>query len=71
MIYQPPFTITSKILNLIAAISERLGCLSVLDEQAAALSLRCANRIHKIQGALAIEGNTKKYQNIMVRYPYE
>jgi len=58
MTYQPPFTITPRILNLVAAISEAIGRLSVLAEADRALRLRRANRIRTIHGSLAIEGNT-------------
>lgn len=58
MSYQPPYTITPKILHLIAEISENLGRLSVVLEQSSNLRLRRINRIRTIQGSLAIEGNT-------------
>lgn len=64
MTYQPPFTITAKILNLIASISEQLGRLSALDEQAQALRLRRVNQIRTIQGSLAIEGNSLSVEQI-------
>lgn len=56
--YQPPFTITQEILNLVAAISEALGRLTVLADQAKNLRLRRINRIRTIHSSLAIEGNT-------------
>lgn len=56
--YQPPFTITPEILNLVAAISEAIGRLTVLTDQAKALRLRRINRVRTIHGSLAIEGNT-------------
>ncbi|MCJ8315372.1 MAG: Fic family protein [Pseudomonadales bacterium] len=55
--YQPPFSITSKIIDLIAKISEHIGRLSVIEEEKN-LKLRRINRIKTIQGSLAIEGNT-------------
>jgi Fic family protein len=58
MNYQPPYTITPEILNRVAAISEAIGRLSVLTEQASALRLRRINRIRTVHGSLAIEGNT-------------
>ncbi len=62
MNYQPPYSITSNILNLVAEISESLGRLSVLEklqeQQKSRLLLRRINRIRTIQGSLAIEGNT-------------
>lgn len=56
--YQPPYTITSEILNRVAAVSESIGRLTVLADQARALRLRRINRIRTIHGSLAIEGNT-------------
>ena len=58
MKYQPPYTITSKIIHLIAQISENIGRLTLLEEIQDSLKLRKANRIRTIQGSLAIEGNT-------------
>lgn len=55
---QPPYTITPEILNRVAAISEAVGRLTVLTDQAKALRLRRINRIRTIRGSLAIEGNT-------------
>ncbi|PVZ86899.1 cell filamentation protein Fic [Serratia sp. S1B] len=64
MKYQPPYTITSKIIHLIARISENIGRLSVLEEIQDRLKLRKANRIRTIQGSLAIEGNTLSTEQI-------
>ncbi|MBF7688624.1 Fic family protein [Acinetobacter rathckeae] len=64
MNYQPPYTITSKIIHLIAQISENIGRLTVLDEIQDSLKLRKANRIRTIQGSLAIEGNTLSTEQI-------
>jgi Fic family protein len=58
MNYQPPYTITREILNRVAVISEAIGRLTVLTDQAKALRLRRINRIRSIHGSLAIEGNT-------------
>jgi Fic family protein len=61
--YQPPFTITTDILNLVADISQQVGRLD-----ASALNsspqLRKQNRIKTITGTLAIEGNTLTEQQI-------
>ena len=62
--YQPPYTITSDILNRVAEISEAVGKLSVLTDDAKALRLRRANRIRTIHGSLAIEGNTLSEEQI-------
>ena len=56
--YQPPYTLTPEILNRVAAISEAIGRLTVLTDQARSLRLRRINRIRTIRGSLAIEGNT-------------
>ena len=58
MKYQPPYTITSKIIHLVAQISESIGRLTALTQIQDGLRLRKANRIRTIQGSLAIEGNT-------------
>lgn len=56
--YHPPYTITPEILNRVAAISEAIGRLTVLNDHAKALRLRRINRIRTVHGSLAIEGNT-------------
>lgn len=56
--YQPPFSITPAIVNLVGQISEAVGRLTILGEQARSLQLRRINRIRTIRGSLAIEGNT-------------
>lgn len=58
MNYQPPYTITTEILNRVAAISELIGRLSILTDRARTLRLRRINRIRIVHGSLAIEGNT-------------
>ena len=64
MKYQPPYSITSKIIHLIAQISENIGRLTILEEIQDSLKLRKANRIRTIQGSLAIEGNTLSTEQI-------
>ena len=67
MSYQPPFTLSPKLLNLVAEISEQLGSLSVLQDNEnteGGLRLRRINRIRTIQGSLAIEGNTLSEEQI-------
>ena len=58
MSYQPPFTITTDILNRVAEISQAVGRLSAEFEQEQLLRLRKVNRMRTVQGSLAIEGNT-------------
>ncbi|MFH0256557.1 Fic family protein [Vibrio rumoiensis] len=53
----PPFTINSRILNLVAQISEKVGQLSQTLPQAVDLRLRRINQVRTIHGTLAIEGN--------------
>lgn len=64
MKYQPPYKISSKIIHLIAQISEALGRLTVLAQIQDELKLRKANRIRTIQGSLAIEGNTLSEEQV-------
>ena len=58
MPYQPPYTISPAILNLVAEISEAVGRLTAMAQLDNTLNLRRINRIRTIQGSLAIEGNT-------------
>ncbi|WP_207714332.1 hypothetical protein [Scytonema sp. UIC 10036] len=55
MSYQPPFSISTRIINQISAIAEQLGRLSSLQGQPSP-QLRKQNRIRTIQSTLAIEG---------------
>lgn len=57
MPYQPPYTITSNILSLVAQISEAVASANLLEIQNSP-QLRRQNRIKTITGTLAIEGNT-------------
>ncbi|CAH9054050.1 hypothetical protein PSECIP111951_00948 [Pseudoalteromonas holothuriae] len=61
--YTPPFTLTPKIINLLALISEQVGRLSAFEEKTE-LKLRRINQIKTIQGSLAIEGNTLSEEQI-------
>ena len=63
MSYQPPFTITADIVNLVADISQQVGKLdaSLLN---ASPQLRKQNRIKTIAGTLAIEGNTLSEEQV-------
>jgi len=62
MDYKPPYTITTKIVNLVAKITECAVRLSIQKE--ADLRLRKVNRIQTIQGSLAIEGNTLSTEQV-------
>ncbi len=57
MTYHPPFTITTKIIDLISAVSEQVGFVQ-RDFLDASPQLRKANRIKTITGTLQIEGST-------------
>lgn len=56
--YKPPFTISTKTINLIAGISAQIERYAIRMEQEDGLMLRKINRIKTIHGSLAIEGNT-------------
>jgi len=61
--YQPPFRITTSILNAVAKISELLGYWSA-GQGAASPQLRRENRIRSIQASLAIEHNSLSLQQV-------
>ncbi len=62
--YQPPYTITPVILNLVAQISELIGRYTVLAEENLTPHLRRENRIRTIQASLAIENNTLTLEQV-------
>lgn len=55
---KPPYTITPKILSLIASISEKIGEVRTAYLNLPQAELRRENRIKTIQSSLEIEGNT-------------
>ncbi len=57
MSYKPPFTINSKILNLVSEISEKLGEIEGSKNNIITPYLRKKNRIKTLAGTLEIEGN--------------
>jgi len=61
--YQPPFTITSKILNLVSQITEIVTKLEILEFDVD-LKLRKISKIKTITGTLQIEGNTLSEEKI-------
>ena len=63
MSYEPKFTITNEILNLVAEISALAGDLSK-SGGAAAPSLRRSNRIKTVHASLAIEQNTLTLEQV-------
>ena len=64
MDYTPPFKITSKSINLIAEISEKIGILTALSETPLHVELRKENRIKTIHSSLAIENNSLSIEQI-------
>lgn len=62
--YQPPLTLTTKMLALIAEISEQIGRLSAVDDRRQTPQLRRGNRIRTIQASLAIENNTLSIEQV-------
>ncbi|MCX7094556.1 MAG: hypothetical protein NTY50_14060 [Methylobacter sp.] len=64
MNYQPPYTITPAILNLVAEICELIGRYTILAEQNLTPRLRRENRIRTIQASLAIENNTLTLEQV-------
>lgn len=64
MKYQPPYTITPAIVNLVAEIGETIGRYTVQAEQNLTPRLRRENRIRTIQASLAIENNTLTLEQV-------
>ena len=62
--YQPPFHMTDKITNLIAAISEQLGQIKILSKRNLTPHLRKENRIRTIHSSLAIEHNSLSLEQV-------
>ena len=63
MSYQPPFTITTEIIDLISTVSEQVGFVQ-RDSLNASPKLRKANRIKTITGTLQIEGSTLSEEQV-------
>jgi Fic family protein len=61
---KPPYDITSKILNLVASISEKIGEVNAAHLNKPPTELRKKNRIKTIQSSLEIEGNTMTIEQI-------
>lgn len=62
--YQPPLTVTPRILALVAEISEQVGLLTACRNAALTPQLRRGNRIRTIQASLAIENNTLSVEQV-------
>lgn len=62
--YSPPFRITSKIIDLISRISEKIGEINSLESSPQNVRLRKQNRIKTIHSSLAIENNSLSLEQI-------
>ena len=62
--YTPPFTINSKIIDLISKISEQIGRISSMESNQRHVQLRRENRIRTIHSSLAIENNSLSIEQI-------
>ena len=62
--YKPPFEITSKIIELISNISEKIGEINSLQDSRYNVKLRKENRIKTIHSSLAIENNSLSLKQI-------
>ncbi|NJO91409.1 MAG: Fic family protein [Chloroflexia bacterium] len=61
---KPPYTITGKILKLVASISERIGEVNAVHLNKPPTELRKKNRIKTIHSTLEIEGNSLTIEQI-------
>ena len=64
IMYTPPFEITSKIIELISNISEKIGEISYIQNNSHYIQLRKENRIQTIHSSLAIENNSLSLEQI-------
>lgn len=60
----PTYTISSKVIDLVARIAERVGEIKGTGEFARNLHLRKVNRLKSIQSSLAIENNTLSLEQV-------
>lgn len=56
--YEPPFTITNRIVSYVSSISEKIGRITLLSDMEAKPHLRKNNRIKSIHSSLKIEANS-------------
>ena len=63
-IYQPPFTMTEDITNLVIEIGELVGAVAAYDSLQPNPTLRRENRIKSIHSSLAIEQNTLTLEQV-------
>ena len=62
--YTPPFEITSRIIELISNISEKIGEINYIQDSKQNVRLRKENRIKTIHSSLAIENNSLSIEQI-------
>ncbi len=62
--YTPPFEITSRIIDLVSQISEKIGEINFLMSDSRPITLRKENRIKTIHSSLAIENNSLTVEQI-------
>ena len=62
--YQPPFKITSKVIDYISRISEKIGEINSFENSPQQVKLRKENRIKTIHSSLAIENNSLTIEQI-------
>lgn len=62
--YTPPLTLTTRMLGLVADISEQIGQLSAVSDSQQTPQLRRENRIRTIHASLAIENNTLSVEQV-------
>lgn len=66
--YTPPFSVSSKIIDLISRISELIGEINSLESSPRNIQLRKENRIKTIHSSLAIENNSFMSLNLFIRF---
>ncbi len=62
--HEPPFAITSRVVNSVAAISEMIGRWTAATGGTLSPQLRRTNRIKTVQASLAIENNTLSIEQV-------
>lgn len=64
MPYQPPFTLNSRMLDLVADIAQKVGRVDAYGQLSRSPQLRKENRIKTIHSSLAIENNTLSLKQV-------
>ncbi|MBL9145982.1 MAG: Fic family protein [Verrucomicrobiaceae bacterium] len=63
-LYEPPFAVTPRVLDLVVRISEEIGRRGLSQERALTPALRRGNRLRSIQASLAIENNSLSLEQV-------